>query len=178
MVDTSRENNLKSCSSSCSKGLADLWNTKEHRSSPLREEWLQNWTELNQVDASRPETILVFNSRLKFLQKVWSDKQHFRPFDTIKSSVQYLQGQKDQDFLIRLSTTIPGSITLSFRKEMWSNQIVHTRFTVSSNGNVVDSCGTEHSDVASLALWFSSSKFETSKQNFQPAGYVCIGDLA
>ena len=112
----------------------------------------------------------VILSRIQLLENIWKDPC-FRPFDTVESSTAYLKDNMEQNFIIRLSTSAPGGITLTFRKALKSDIIVHTRFFVNDNGKVVDAHKNEHADLSSLAKWFAESKYTTPAT---PAGYICI----
>jgi hypothetical protein len=168
------------CGSSLNPCITELKKLFEvsHRFTDARLDWLVKWTGANIFDAAITESVTNFAARLHFLKKVWSDV-NFRPFDTIQSSVQYLQLQKDQHFLIRLSTTVPGGITLTFRKDLGSKEIVHTRFAVNILGNITDSHGREHSTVESFANWFSTNKYANQALNksIPLAGYIQANQL-
>lgn len=152
------------------EGVSSLFTSTTHRISEERLRVVEGWVYHEKSfdgPLARPE---VSGSRLNFLNNVWEDP-HFRPFDDVQSSVKYFASHKDKDFLIRLSSTVPGSITLSFRKVPRSTEILHTRFTVNNNGNIVDSHKTEHTSIKSLANWFCYNKYRGS--SVSAAGYVC-----
>jgi hypothetical protein len=161
----------------CIRQLQKLFENA-HRFSESRLDWLVKWTGADVFDAYHSETVANFSARLHFLKKVWSDV-NFRPFDTIESSVHYLHLQSNQHFLIRLSTTVPGGITLTFRKDVGSKEIVHTRFAVNNLGNITDSHGHQHSTVASFANWFSAHKYNQANTNktIPLAGYIQADQL-
>mmetsp|Transcript_28520 Transcript_28520/g.48742 ORF Transcript_28520/g.48742 Transcript_28520/m.48742 type:complete len:166 (+) Transcript_28520:46-543(+) len=135
-----------------------------HRFSQERLETVLWWTGALENKES------IFLANYEFLKKVWSDN-NFRPFDNVKSSTLHLSQHPDQDFLIRLSTSQQGGITLTFRRALGTNRIVHTRFQVNSNSNIIDPNGKEHSTISSLVNWFSNRGYKHQKAT--PAGYIC-----
>mmetsp|Transcript_7864 Transcript_7864/g.12434 ORF Transcript_7864/g.12434 Transcript_7864/m.12434 type:complete len:167 (+) Transcript_7864:56-556(+) len=143
--------------------INQLFSTNAHRFSEERLATILWWTE---AETGKPS----FFSKFAFLQKVWCDK-NFRPFDNVASSVKHLTSHKDQDFLIRLSTSQTGGITLTFRRELKTDRIVHTRFSVDHNSCITDSNGNQHQSIASLVNWFSFHRYRNSTAT--PAGYVC-----
>ena len=147
-----------------------LFKSTAHRNTPERLHVANCWVNREKSfdgPLARPE---VSAARLSFLNNVWEDS-HFRPFDDVQSSVKYFASHKDKDFLIRLSSSVPGSITLSFRKVPKSSEILHTRFNVNNSGNIVDSHKNEHATIKSLANWFCYNKYRGS--SVSAAGYVC-----
>lgn len=144
-----------------------LFECKSHRSTGSRIATIMWWTEAENLSSNS------FNSKIQFLQNVWSDC-NFRPFDDVASSVKHLTSHMNQDFLIRLSTSQPGGVTLTFRRELKSEKIVHTRFSVDGNSHIVDSYGKPHKTISSLAKWFSSHRYRN--QQATPAGYVFHGN--
>jgi hypothetical protein len=143
-----------------------------HRETESRLTWLIHWTEAYHYDQTNPKTVQTFASRLSFLRKIWNDTTHFRPFDTIISSVTYLKdpAHQNQNYLIRLSTTEPGSVTVTYKKFMCHTSIKHSRFAVSDRGNIVDSFGIEHESIETLVDWFSSCVYSTKGRTYL-AGY-------
>lgn len=148
--------------------IEKLFQSTAHRRADPRVETILWWTEAENLTSNS------FNSKFQFLQNVWSDC-NFRPFDDVSSSVKHLTAHKNQDFLIRLSTSQPGGVTLTFRRELKSDRIVHTRFTVNNNSHIVDSYGKPHETISSLAKWFSSHRYRN--QQATPAGYVFHGSF-
>merc|ERR1712100_722336 len=116
-----------------------------HRFSQERLETVLWWTGALENKES------IFLANYEFLKKVWSDN-NFRPFDNVKSSTLHLSQHPDQDFLIRLSTSQQGGITLTFRRALGTNRI-------------------EHSTISSLVNWFSNRGYKHQKAT--PAGYIC-----
>jgi hypothetical protein len=141
-----------------------------HRETPERKQWLLEWSGANNINnyENLATGLAIFQSRLNFLQKAWCDTSNFRPFDTVKSSTAFLMKHPQHSFLIRLSTTVPGGITMTFKHN--PKNIYHTRFEVNIRGYVVDSLGKEHETIGSLAEWFAHRKFETKATS--PAGYT------
>ena len=143
--------------------------TNAHRFTEQRLQVVLWWTGANTNKES------IFLSNYTFLKNVWTDK-NFRPFDNVQSSTHHLSEHPEQDFLIRLSTSQQGGITLTFRRALGTNRIVHTRFQVNSRSNIVDPNGCEHSTISSLVMWFSNRGYKHHKAN--PAGYVvCASDV-
>jgi len=140
-----------------------------HRCSSTRLRWVLLWTGIT-PHSSTIATSQEVETRIQFLKTVWSDEQ-FRPFDTIDSSVHYLQSNLEQDCLVRLSTTVPGCITISFRSQT-QNTILHTRYFLNSKGNLKDSDGHEHTSCKSLLEWFAKKDYY--KRPVRVAGYVQI----
>ena len=145
-----------------------LFDSQYHRFTQERQDIVLWWC--GGASAAEEE----FRPKINFLLKVWSDP-NFRPFDNIKSSVTFLRQNFDTDFLIRLSTSQPGGITLSFRRKMGGSDIVHTRYYVNKNENIVDSDRHEHTTITSLGTWFSAYRFQSSSAC--PAGYVCPSNI-
>ena len=107
-----------------------------------------------------------FKALLNFLIHSWSDP-NFRPFDDVCSSVAFLNQNMDSNFLIRLSTTQPGGITLTYRKQ---EGIFHTRFFVNKNETIIDSDNKEHSSISSFCSWFGERS--SLAREACPAGYA------
>ena len=95
-------------------------------------------------------------NRLNFLRNSWNINE-FRPFETVESSEQLLQNS-DKLVVVRLSTTVPGGITFSFKDI--NGEILHTRFCVCNNSKIVDSYGALHENVGTLIKWFMEKKYQ------------------
>jgi hypothetical protein len=146
--------------------VEQLFKTNAHRRTDERVNTILWWTEAESEKSS-------FSSKFSFLQKVWCDK-NFRPFDNVASSVKHLTAHKNQDFLIRLSTSQKGGITLTFRKQLKGDRIVHTRFCVNNSSCIIDSNGNQHESIASLVEWFSLHRYRN--RSATPAGYICTSN--
>ena len=113
--------------------------------------WLYHWcgafecTRAYNEDDKRKKNN-IFNSRFQFLQKVWEENS-FRPFDTIESSISYLQSSGDR-FVVRLSTTKPGFITITTKV---GNKFIHTRYQILENSTLIDERGNQHESISSLS---------------------------
>jgi len=161
-----------SSSQEAKQKLVSLFSTyKTHRFSEERLSWLIMWTGADSYDSLDKLSVETFAIRYGFLEASWNNVALFRPFDTITSSVSHLQENPEHHYLARLSTSVPGSITFTFR--MNNNTIKHTRFTLNLQGSLVDSQGNSHSSLNSLSTWFSSTQLKAFYQAL-PAGYVQI----
>lgn len=134
--------------------------TEAHRFSEARLQWLQNWTMGNE-------------GTLVFLKKVWCDNKHFRPFETIESSERLLMNQQgtvqdlsissNQDqrvgfkfsYLIRLSTSVPGCITVSFTPT--PNVLLHARYIITTRGKITDSKGRMFDTIGDFCFFFQKN---------------------
>merc|ERR1711976_919664 len=139
--------------------------SKTHRFSEERLAWLVMWTGSDIYDPLDKHSTHNFNTRLNFLKSCWDNVELFRPFDTVQTSAKHLLSTPRAHFLVRLSTTVPGSITISFRSE---NTIKHTRFTLNTAGEIQDGQGNKHSSLLSLSNWFSLNRLRT-QQTYMPA---------
>ena len=114
--------------------------------------WLYHWCGAYECIRTFNEAQLkaknsLFGARVAFLQRSWQN-QHFRPFDTMDSAVEFLKNNMSCTNAARLSTTRPGFITLTTRN---SENFTHTRYQVLQNSTIVDSDGKQHSSISSLA---------------------------
>ena len=136
----------------------EIFNNQGHRKDPNRFELLKRWIfKTNSFDGpdASPD---IAQGRVEFLMKSWND-QYFRPFDDSFSSIKYLGDNPKITFLIRLSCSVPGSITVSFRESLLSMKIFHTRYTVGNAGRIIDSNHIEHPSIDSFSKWFSDLKY-------------------
>ena len=88
-----------------------------------------------------------FEYKYSLLLDIWSHPC-FKPFHNIISSAQYLIDNKSENFIIRLSTSQPGTITFTFRKETikGSIRIIHSRFLI-NNGYLSNGSGTTYKNI-------------------------------
>lgn len=116
-----------------------------HRLTDARFRWVWMWVGANESDTIMDQTR---ENRLQFLSASWDNYEEFRPFDTVESSEEYLRNNLDKGFIIRLSTSQPGKITVTRRAQ--GNIITHTRFTVLNNGGLVDGRGNQFDSIHHL----------------------------
>lgn len=100
--------------------------------------WLYHWcgayecvTTFNEVKYK--QKYQNFQSRLQFLLCLWSEN-FFKPFDTIESSIEYLNNFPKIPFVVRLSSTKPGYITVT-RKN--GKAFTHTRYQLCANSCMI-----------------------------------------
>jgi len=68
-----------------------------------------------------------FNGRIKFLFSIWEETEFFSPFETIESSSERLVNCIGDTYIIRLSTTAVGNITITKRTQ---TSITHRRLPI------------------------------------------------
>lgn len=118
-----------------------------HRKTLARDKWINFW--LNSTSQSKTY------SRLDFLNRVW-EEQSFRPFDDVTSSVNFLIQNPGKGLLVRLSTTVPGAITVTFRAK--NNKIFHERFLLNDKAYLEDGKGRSFLNIDELSQWFLKNR--------------------
>ena len=121
-------------------------------------------------DSSKFEELeLYFNARMKFLRESWHDHRHMRFFDTIQTSREYLIANSGFDMLVRLSSTMPGNVTVS-RKE--DGTVRHRRFKINLTAAIIDDDGEEHKNVAKFVTGYSMIEYNKTRVMYLTGGYV------
>lgn len=82
--------------------ITKLLQRNEHRTHPMRERWLRSWLNLGSST----------NTALSLLEEIW-DINWLHPFLTYGMANELASDNKDQIF-VRMSSTVPGHITVSF----------------------------------------------------------------
>ena len=164
--------------------IKNIQDIQGHRVTSSRTSWLCNWTgatEIWELQDELQENYLTcderaeieckiekckkhFDAMCRFLSKVWCDK-HFRPFDTIQRAEHYILTRKDS-YLVRLSSTHPGAITISFTD---NNNIRHKRFRINLRSQIIDANGKFYDDISKLA-----SSYVITSQYRRCIEYVCL----
>ena len=109
------------------------------------------------------EMINVFNwwidgdadTRLNFLIKLMSLPE-FQFFNTSEHSRNFRECS-DQVVIVRLSTTVQGGITITFKVNNW--KVLHTRFYLSPDGKIADGKGKFYDDIESLLKLFKQQEY-------------------
>lgn len=99
---------------------------KVHGHSPEREETLKRWLGLNEQGSNSANIA----DRLSFLEENWANI-YFRPFDGIQGGEDYLLKHLGARTVIRLSSSEPGKLTLTFRN--YDGRIFHSRYALKGN---------------------------------------------
>ena len=144
----------------------NIFSTTGHRKTEKREEWLVNWIFKEEHFKGRSTIPEVAESRINFLRDEWSSML-FRPFDDQNSATKYLIQNPMYDIVIRLSATIPGAITVSFRQGRSKPDckiVNHTRYFLSKNGKLLTKNDKgkeeEHPSLESFGAWFTLTKYK------------------
>ncbi|MCA9507754.1 MAG: hypothetical protein KC505_04950 [Myxococcales bacterium] len=72
-------------------------------------------------------------ARLEFLENYWAH-DFFRAFDRVEGAANYLKSSSGVNYIVRLSTTFPGYVTIS-RKI--GKKILHARIRLDASGNFI-----------------------------------------
>ena len=148
--------------------LTKLFQT-HHSFSNERLLWLCFWvgTKAFEQDLITKETV---ETRIAFLRSAWTNFREFRPFDDVQTSENYLLANPELGYILRLSTSQPGKITFT-RPRPTGAGIVHTRYTVITDGRIVNASGNIFANLHHLAQELSSTLAAVTP-HYQPAEYV------
>lgn len=115
-----------------SEEVRELFKSKAHRNTAPRQSWVYNWVtgiesvsnslrlEHSQMKASQE----IQKKRLEFLKANW-DHANFLPFEGF--SIEKFINNSSTRFLVRLSTSQPGAITVT--SVTCQGSLIHTRYT-------------------------------------------------
>lgn len=140
--------------------------SSHHRFTSERLRWVCGWLAKNQLNGKEEFCI----NRWRFLTAAWGNSI-FRPFDDIESSVRHLSTTPDCDFLIRLSTSQPGKITVTHKRK---DKIYHTRFTIKENG-IRGTTGKTYRDIEHLSQAIAQTlktRLEDEKKTISVLNYT------
>lgn len=151
--------------------------SKVHRQTLHRDLWLWEWTRGSScvntcsTNSQLLSDVAWFWARVRFLERCWGDTKHFRPFDTIEASKEFLARSPDANFVVRLSSTKPGSITLSERVSRVPFKVVHTRFWINQESMIQygDIC---FPNVCQFSTEWSIRQFKQERVMKVPGEYV------
>jgi len=73
------------------------------------------WQDIKHHEQNIQEYKEKFKGRMKFLFCIWDETEFFSPFETIGSSSEKLERKREDTYIIRLSTTAVGHITMTKR---------------------------------------------------------------
>lgn len=94
------------------------------------------------------------DTRLNFLIKLMSLPE-FQFFNTSDHSRKFLE-ESDQVVIVRLSTTVQGGITITFKVNNW--KVLHTRYYLLGEGKIADGKGNFYDDIESLVNLFKTTR--------------------
>ena len=133
--------------------IRSLFACPYHRISESRLIFLYNWIFKEGTFAGPLATRETVDARFQFLQTAWTNA-FFHPFETACSASAKIRSSKSLKFLIRLSASTPGHITLTFRFDEGSQSIYNTRYHLNNNGRLEDHKNREFFNIESFAFWF------------------------
>lgn len=116
--------------------------SSHHRFTWDRFTWVCNW-----VTSDKGGKRKFCEDRWSFLLSIWKNEL-FRPFDDVESSKKFLESKKHIGFLIRLSTSKPGKITISYKL---NEEVRHTRYKLIENGALKGIGGKKYENLQVLA---------------------------
>ena len=117
-----------------------------HHYTVERASWISKWIGMNEYKTGKI-SIDIINCRVEFLSSVWRNKNEFRPFDTIRDTSFILHNRPEIAYILRLSTSTPGNITLSM---LQGQQIIHKRFIVLENKRLCNSQGVIYENLSHI----------------------------
>lgn len=144
--------------------ILELFQSNTHRKTDERVSWLLAWTRISTPPEEGPKK-LDPEVLIKFLKKVW-DNSEFRPFDTIGQAIDFLKTDPTLDLLVRLSSTQPGHITITYRRsqsqanERW---YAHERCRLNENGHIIGIDGTVFETLSDLADDFATNVLQVDE---------------
>ena len=133
--------------------IRSLFACPYHRISESRLVLLYNWIFKEGTFAGPPASREVVDARFQFLQTAWTNA-FFHPFESACSASAKIRSSPSLKFLIRLSSSTPGHITLTFRFNEGSQSIYNTRYQINDNGRLVDPKKREFLNIETFAYWF------------------------
>ena len=94
----------------------------------MEKELLKEMTNIKELEIEINELREKFTGRMKFLHSIWDDTTFFSPFETIdSSSLRLTHCNQDRCYIIRLSSTVCGNITITKRT---TESVLHRRLPI------------------------------------------------